>query len=57
MLCKCGSEITNVPDHLRDLASWMCQKCTNTAPRGVSFNLEQITPQRESFPRRQRKAA
>ncbi len=30
---RCGSEIHNVPEHLRDLADWVCQQCTNTAPR------------------------
>jgi len=35
MRCRCGNEILHVPEHLRDLASWVCQKCTNTAPRGA----------------------
>lgn len=36
MRCKCGSEIDNVPEHLKDLATWICSKCTNTSPRGES---------------------
>jgi hypothetical protein len=33
MQCKCGNEIGNVPEHLRDLATWVCAKCTNTSSR------------------------
>ncbi|MHB9036022.1 MAG: hypothetical protein ACYC64_05100 [Armatimonadota bacterium] len=33
MRCRCGNEITHVPEHLRDLASWVCKQCTNVAPR------------------------
>lgn len=29
MTCKCGKEITNVPEHLRDLADWVCRECSN----------------------------
>ncbi|MCC6485256.1 MAG: hypothetical protein IT209_10460 [Armatimonadetes bacterium] len=29
MTCKCGREITNVPDHLKDLAEWVCRECSN----------------------------
>lgn len=55
MLCKCGSEIHNVPEHLRGLASWMCQKCTNTAPKGATLPFE--VESRRMFPRKQRKEA
>lgn len=37
MRCKCGNEIANVPEHLRDLVEWMCQKCTNTTPKSQSL--------------------
>ena len=30
---KCGNEIHNVPEHLRDLADWVCQQCVNSVPR------------------------
>jgi hypothetical protein len=33
MRCRCGNEIKNVPEHLRGLASWVCEQCTNTAPK------------------------
>ena len=29
MRCRCGNEIQHVPEHLRDLANWVCQQCTN----------------------------
>ena len=56
MLCRCGNEISNVPEHLRDLASWICEKCTNTAPKGVSLTID-IEPPKRSFPRRPKKQA
>lgn len=33
MRCRCGNEITHVPEHLRDLADWVCQECINAAPK------------------------
>jgi hypothetical protein len=40
MRCRCGNDINNVPEHLRGLASWVCQQCTNAAPKqaGGAFN-------------------
>ena len=35
MRCRCGNEIRHVPEHLRDLANWLCHKCTTTAPRSA----------------------
>ncbi|MEI6914079.1 MAG: hypothetical protein WCL39_03000 [Armatimonadota bacterium] len=29
MTCKCGREITNVPEHLSHLADWVCRECSN----------------------------
>lgn len=29
MLCKCSSEIRNVPDYLRDACKWECGKCAD----------------------------
>ena len=34
---KCGNEIRNVPEHLRDLADWICRDCTNAAPRRATI--------------------
>ncbi len=34
MRCKCGNEI-KVPEHLRDLATWICTKCANASPKQV----------------------
>ncbi|MEN6356431.1 MAG: hypothetical protein ABFD83_05025 [Armatimonadota bacterium] len=36
MRCRCGNEITHVPEHLRDLANWVCQQCTNVAPKATA---------------------
>ncbi|MDH7601702.1 MAG: hypothetical protein QHI38_06095 [Armatimonadota bacterium] len=33
MRCKCGNEIRNVPEHLRDLVEWLCEKCMSASPR------------------------
>lgn len=27
MNCKCGKELTKVPEHLADCADWCCNKC------------------------------
>ncbi|MCX6345854.1 MAG: hypothetical protein NT018_12415 [Armatimonadetes bacterium] len=33
MRCKCGNEIQNVPEHLRDLVDWQCQQCADSVPK------------------------
>lgn len=33
MRCRCGNEIKNVPEHLQGLANWVCEQCTNMAPK------------------------
>ncbi len=38
---RCGSEILHVPEHLRDLAEWVCQECTNVAPRRGAIDVKQ----------------
>jgi len=40
LVCRCGNVIENVPEHLQHLASWVCQKCSNTAPRGGGLPME-----------------
>ena len=30
MLCKCGKEIKNVPEHLINSAHWVCKECGRT---------------------------
>jgi len=42
MRCKCGNEIKNVPEHLQGLAKWVCQQCTNAAPRSRPVTLESL---------------
>ena len=42
MRCKCGNEIDNVPEHLKDLATWICSKCTNTAPKSEQPILDRL---------------
>ena len=56
MRCKrCGSEIRHVPEHLSDLAEWLCQQCTNTAPkRNV---VETMVRKEEESEREKEKAA
>lgn len=39
MTCKCGKEISNVPEHLKDIASWVCRECSNTPPAGSLVGL------------------
>ncbi|MCE5323918.1 hypothetical protein LLG46_11465 [bacterium] len=41
MRCRCGNEINNVPEHLRGLANWVCQQCTNVAPKAASAPAEE----------------
>jgi len=42
MRCRCGNEIKNVPEHLQDLAKWVCQQCTNATPRSRPVTLEEL---------------
>lgn len=42
MRCKCGNQIDNVPEHLVDLATWICSKCTNAAARQGQAGLDQM---------------
>ncbi len=58
MQCRCGNTIDNVPEHLRDLATWTCQKCTNLTPKAQPM-LEQVeqTLRQETAERRRKKAA
>ena len=57
MRCRCGNEIVHVPEHLRDLASWVCQKCTNTAPRGA-MGVGEVQPlRRQTFQMGRKKKA
>ncbi len=44
IVCRCGNPIENVPEHLQHLASWICQKCSNSSPKGSGIPVE-----RESF--------
>ncbi|HPP73794.1 MAG TPA: hypothetical protein PLU88_01545 [Armatimonadota bacterium] len=58
MRCKCGNQIDNVPEHLVDLATWVCQKCTNTAPKPAPVIEQEDEPLRKRIAaRRSSKAA
>ncbi len=58
MRCRCGNEIKHVPEHLRDLADWVCQQCTNTAPRNSTVGMSGEEPvRRTSTFGRKKKAA
>ncbi len=39
MKCKCGREISNVPEHLKDLASWVCKECSDAPPSNSLVSL------------------
>ena len=58
MRCRCGNEIKHVPEHLANLAEWVCEQCTNTAPRSNTMGMsgDMPTPRQTSFGRK-RKAA
>lgn len=43
---KCGNEIKNVPEHLADLAEWVCQECTNAIPKRVAVPMSEETLQK-----------
>ena len=49
MLCRCGNEIENMPEHLKDLVEWVCQKCTNTAPKSQVLPFEVEPPRNRRF--------
>lgn len=58
MRCRCGNEINHVPEHLRDLANWVCQQCTNTAPRTNTVSvMTSEEPIYKQVPQRQKKDA
>ena len=54
---RCGSEIHHVPEHLRDLAEWVCQECTNVAPRRGTIDVKEQQIRTRSTQRRSKKAA
>lgn len=56
MRCRCGNEIKNVPEHLRNLATWVCQQCTNSAPRNTTITLRE-EQERKIAAKRDKKAA
>lgn len=43
MQCRCGNSIDSVPEHLQDLATWICQKCSNPTPRAVKIPPQNTT--------------
>jgi hypothetical protein len=57
MECRCGNTMGNVPEHLRDLATWICQKCTNTAPKAEQSIEQAEEPLRKRMVGRRRKEA
>jgi hypothetical protein len=54
---KCGSEIRHVPEHLANLVAWVCQECSNTAPRRVALHMDEEMIQKRLATRGRRKAA
>jgi len=56
MRCRCGNEIRHVPEHLRDLANWLCHKCTTTAPRSA-MTVDQEPPRSRPLRQGQKKKA
>ena len=58
MRCRrCGNEIRHVPEHLRDLADWLCSECTNTAPKRDPVGARVEPARRQVAQRRKKKAA
>jgi ribosomal protein L37AE/L43A len=47
----------NVPEHLMDLATWICQKCTNTAAKPAALADQLDEPLQKPMVRRPKKAA
>jgi hypothetical protein len=47
MRCRCGNEIRHVPEHLQGLANWVCQQCTNAAPRNIPVSVDSDVPIRK----------
>ncbi|MEN6521718.1 MAG: hypothetical protein ABFD46_11290 [Armatimonadota bacterium] len=56
MRCRCGNSIDNVPEHLKDLATWVCQKCTNTAAKPAALT-DQLNEPLQKPEKRPKKAA
>ena len=58
MRCRrCGGEIHNVPEHLAGLAEWLCQQCSNTAPRKPALTaVEDVTAKQTPY-RKKKEAA
>lgn len=57
MYCRCGNPIDNVPEHLRDLATWVCQNCTNTVPKPAAALDQAEEPLRGRMAARRRNKA
>ncbi len=60
MRCRrCGAEIKHVPEHLADLAEWVCQQCTNAAPRRITtgYGDEESERKQTTILRRKKEAA
>lgn len=58
MRCKCGNDIGNVPEHLRDLATWVCQKCTDTSRKAAPvLEQEDELIRKQAVARRRKEAA
>ena len=57
MRCRCGNEIKNVPEHLRGLANWVCEQCTNVAPRSDATSLSHETTKKPTAARGTKKKA
>ncbi|MGQ9454236.1 MAG: hypothetical protein ACUVRS_08660 [Armatimonadota bacterium] len=57
MRCKCGNEIRNVPEHLRDLVNWLCEKCISTSPRRTVKTEQTETSEKKDTSKDEQKAA
>ena len=58
MRCRrCGNEIRHVPEHLRDLAEWVCQECTNVTPHRGAADVKREPVRKQVTQRRSKKAA
>ncbi|MFQ3549915.1 MAG: hypothetical protein SNJ70_09215 [Armatimonadota bacterium] len=51
MRCKCGNEISHVPEHLQDLAKWVCRQC---AMKDLSGTNSGVVTERNSDINRQK---
>ncbi len=54
---RCGNEIQHVPEHLAGLAVWVCQQCTNSAPKREALHMTEETIQKRAASRGRKKAA